>query len=372
MVNWFLLSKLTITFFCISLYFNISNHNSDFMVLIVLVYIVLNILIYLYKHKHIIKIIQISILILCVLGTIYVHKVFLILLVFNLYEIINIFDKEMWIALLLNIIIGISFGKEIIQIHLFISIISFIIYKSCTCYNNKIKYYNEIVYDLRLKNNKLNKALIKDSDYENQIKYMSQIEERNKIAQEIHDNIGHTISGTVMQLEAAKCLIKKDTETSKTMIQNSIDVLREGMESIRATLRNIKPPKEQLGINAVKLILNKLQNSNEININLLYDNNIDKINYAQWKIIKINIKEILTNTIKYSKAKNVSISFIGLNKIIKLEVKDDGIGCDSIKKGLGLSGIEERCENIGTKVIFDGSDGFSVIMLLPIKERDER
>ncbi|MBZ9688965.1 histidine kinase dimerization/phosphoacceptor domain-containing protein [Clostridium estertheticum] len=71
---------------------------------------------------------------------------------------------------------------------------------------------------------------------------MSQLEERNKIAQEIHDNIGHTLSGGIMQLEGAKLLLDIDLPKSKSMVQSTINVLREGMDNIRITLKNIKPP----------------------------------------------------------------------------------------------------------------------------------
>ncbi|GAA0180630.1 histidine kinase [Clostridium sediminicola] len=370
MINWLLISKTCIVFFSISMYFNINIIKSSFVVLFILVYIVLNIAMYLFKDDKLIKAIELISLVLCITGMVYVDKLFLLLLIFNIYEITERFDKEKWSGLLINVILGISFAEQIFEVYMFISFISFIIFKSCTYYNKKINYYNELLYNLRMKNNELNKALSKELDYQNQIEYTSKIEERNKIAQEIHDNIGHTISGTLMQLEAAKYIIEKDTSASKNMIQNSIDVLREGMESIRATLRNIKPPKEQLGINTLKLTLNKIENSSGITTNLIYDNNVDKIKYHQWKIIKTNIKEILTNTIKYSGASNVTISFRGLNKMIKVEIKDNGIGCGRINKGLGLTGIEERCGNINAKVIFDGSDGFSVIMLLPIEGVD--
>lgn len=56
------------------------------------------------------------------------------------------------------------------------------------------------------------------------------------------------------------------------------------------------------------------------------------------------------------------------NKVIKAEIKDDGIGAFHIKKGLGLKGMEERVAGVGGKVVFDGSKGFSVITLLPIEE----
>ncbi|WP_164958210.1 histidine kinase dimerization/phosphoacceptor domain-containing protein [Clostridium estertheticum] len=86
--------------------------------------------------------------------------------------------------------------------------------------------------------NKLNK----DEQFHKQYKYMSQLEERNKIAQEIHDNIGHTLSGGIMQLEGAKLLLDIDLPKSKSMVQSTINVLREGMDNIRITLKNIKPP----------------------------------------------------------------------------------------------------------------------------------
>jgi len=57
-----------------------------------------------------------------------------------------------------------------------------------------------------------------------------------------------------MQLEAAKLLLGVDTPKSKSIIQSSINVLREGMNNIRNTLKNIKPPSEELGISKLKLL----------------------------------------------------------------------------------------------------------------------
>jgi signal transduction histidine kinase len=55
-----------------------------------------------------------------------------------------------------------------------------------------------------------------------------------------------------------------------------------------------------------------------------------------------------------------------LNKLIRVEVKDNGSGADKIKKGLGIIGMEERAASIHGKVIIDGTNGFSVTTLLPI------
>ncbi|MFL0267278.1 sensor histidine kinase [Candidatus Clostridium radicumherbarum] len=207
----------------------------------------------------------------------------------------------------------------------------------------------------------------KNLDYKNQIKYMSQLEERNKIAQEIHDKIGHTIAGSLMQLEAAKVLLQRDKTEAEHILQNSIDTLRVGMDNIRVTLRNVKPPIEQLGINKIKLILDEFMLSSNI-IGVLYvKGDLEIITNLQWKVLQENILEALTNIIKHSKATKVSVNIEVLNKYIKCEVKDNGIGANKLIKGIGIIGFEERTEGAGGKVIIDGSAGFSVIFLLPVK-----
>ncbi|SHH84914.1 histidine kinase [Clostridium grantii] len=366
MKDWLLTTKMMITFFCVATYFNINSTKNEYIVLIVLIYSAINIVLYVLNNKKWIELLQILSLIICLISTFGVHKMFLILAISNIYEIIYILKGKMYEALVINLILGFFVGTSIITFFSFIAALTYIIYYNF--YNNEEKMlkYEENIYNLRIKNETLNKSLNKDFEYESQIKYMSQLEERNKIAQEIHDNIGHTISGTLMQLEATKYVIDKDKEKSKELLQNSIDVLRDGMESIRITLRNIKPPKEQIGINEIKLIINKFKYRSGINVNLIFDDNIDKLSFNQWKTVKINLKEILTNAIKYSKAANIIVSFTALNRIIKLEIKDDGVGCLNLNKGLGFQGIEERCENLNIKVIIDGSNGFSVIMLIPI------
>lgn len=169
-----------------------------------------------------------------------------------------------------------------------------------------------------------------------------------------------------MQLEAARLLLDKDREKSSAIIGKVLAILREGMESIRATLRNIKPASEQLGINRVKLLLDEFSVNNQIAASLIHSGNLQQITPIQWKVIHDNVHEALTNTLRYSGATTVRVSIEVLNKFVKAEIKDNGIGAYTYNKGLGLRGMEERSGSIGGKLIIDGSRGFSVITLLPI------
>lgn len=371
MENWFIFNKLIILIYVSEAIVRSSlNYSTNMLqaVLFLLFFIILN------MSKAIVQSRRYKLMFLCIsiLGILFcyffIDSVFIFLIPINIFELSynNFRLSYVLVVLLLSIfLINVSNLSEYIIISL-LNFIGFIFVLKGETRINKLSKDKE---KLQEKNNRLvidlnNEILIKD-----QIIYTSQLEERNKIAQEIHDKLGHSISGSLMQLEAAKLIMETDNVKSKYIIQNTINVLRDGMESIRSTLKNIKPEQEQLGVNKIRLLLNEFKCNGAINVRLFHSDNLDSISFLQWKVIYQNIKEALTNILKYSKAKNVKIDIMVLNKIIKVEIIDDGQGCNKIIKGLGLSGIEERTLNINGKLIIDGSNGFSVIALLPIENQ---
>jgi signal transduction histidine kinase len=229
---------------------------------------------------------------------------------------------------------------------------------------SKLKKVNE---DLRDKIEDMAGKLNAGSEYEAQLRYLSQIEERNSIAQSIHDKVGHVLAGSIIQLEAAGMIIDRDSAKAGELIRNVTGNLKEGMESIRSTLRTIKPAPEQLGINRIKLILEEFTLNNSIETTLSFDGKLEAITHIQWRIMTDNVKEALTNALKHSSATRIEVRIEVMNKLIKLEVKDNGKGAPEIVKGMGLSGMEERTGSAGGKLIVDGTSGFSVITLLPVE-----
>jgi signal transduction histidine kinase len=369
MENWIMLNKL-ITLIYVSILLvqgKVRSLGSSYIVVtLLLLYVIINVSKALVSSKRY-KLILLSISILgLLLCNFFVTSIFFILLPINFYEIVVPKIKLIYILFLMLISIFIINDNIIIGEYLMVSLFTLVAYYFILVSENKIKLLTIKNDKLEEKNYRLLINLNNQMEYKNQIIYTSQLQERNKIAQEIHDKLGHSISGSLMQLEAAKLIMDKDSNQSKAIIQNTINVLRDGMESIRLTLKNIKPQTEQLGINKIKLLVDEFNNRDKINASLYYSKNLDRISYIEWKIVYDNIKEAFTNIIKYSEAKNVKVNVEVLNTLLKVEVKDDGIGCIKITKGLGLSGIEERTMNLNGKVVIDGSNGFSVIILLPI------
>lgn len=231
-------------------------------------------------------------------------------------------------------------------------------------YEEKINILEKLNYDLKDKNY----ALEERRKLENKINYQSielvKIEERNMISQKLHDKIGHTLSGSIMQLEASKIIFDKDSEKGKIMLDNIIDTLRSGMDDIRYTLKVIKPEQGEIGINNIKLMLDNFSNKTCKNTELNVEGDLSEINIIYWRAIIDCIREILTNSIKYSNGDLININITIMNKIIRVHIKDNGCYTGKIKKGMGLLGIEERIIKLNGDVYFNNEDGFSNLIIL--------
>lgn len=368
MENWLMLNKLTFIIYFVISYIQDKTQGWSSMkvVLVLLLYAILNICKAIFHDKRLKEILLLTSVILCSIAYLFINPLFIIFVPLNILEINQRrFDNRL--VFLIFVILLVFFEKSYIHNELLlVASFSFILYELISRSSIKINKLLELNDSLKEKNENLITKMQNNEEYESQIIYTSKLQERNKIAQEIHDKLGHTISGNILQLEAAKLIMGGDQEKAKTMLQNAIDSLRLGMESIRSTLKNIKPPIEQMGINKVKLLISSFSKKSGIKAAIFYEGNIDIITYVQWKVLYDNISEALTNASKYSMAKNLSVKIQVLNKLVKTEIKDDGKGCMNYSKGLGIRGMEERTQNINGKLIVDGSDGFSVIILFLI------
>lgn len=196
--------------------------------------------------------------------------------------------------------------------------------------------------------------------------YLAKLEERNALSHEIHDQLGHSLTGGLMQLEAAKALLSIDLEKATELLNNAILINQSGIEEIRKTLKMTKPAQESLGINRVKAQLEAFETQYGIRTIFQTQGVVGKVSQGMWYVLIQNVTEGLTNVLKYSQATKVEVSLGVLNKFVRLEFKDNGIGAASVTKSLGLTGMEERTAKLGGKLIIDGSDGFVIVTLLPI------
>jgi len=368
MENWMIGSKLLILLYCMMRYVQGDIHSISRVILLMLAYICTSMLSYIFNGLLIRRCFLILSMVILIISAYVVFPLFILPIVIDILELVSSYSKDLWIYLAFIVLPAFLCKVDVLPEYVLISFLSFVIFQLALQLSSSQKALKQVNEKLRDKVDELGKRNAAGNEYQSQVCYLSQLEERNSLAQKIHDKVGHTIAGSIIQLEAAGMIMEKDRDKATGMIAAVTDNLKEGMESIRSTLRNIKPAPEQLGINRLKLMLEEFSVNNTIKTSLTYKGSLDKITHLQWKIIMENAKEALTNALKYSSATDIDVKLEVMNRLIKAEVRDNGKGAVKFNKGMGLAGMEERTENAGGQLILDGSYGFSVITLLPAGE----
>lgn len=223
--------------------------------------------------------------------------------------------------------------------------------------NSKMKILN-----LEEDKDKLSRLLQEAKESMEHKEYLLKLEERNKIAGKLHDEIGHTISGSIFQLEACNLIIDEDLPRAKKMIDSVATLLNSGINSIRSSLKSIKPETSLLGLQGIKAQLAEFRERSGIDITIDTESE-SEIPQKVWFITRENVKEFLTNTLKYSQATEVTFICKVLKGIIKIRISNNGNPEKVIVPGLGLRGMEERVNEAGGTLIVDGSNGFSITMI---------
>ena len=203
-----------------------------------------------------------------------------------------------------------------------------------TLYLYEIKEREEESKNLKdIKKDNRKEKFIMEEKVSNFNKYLEQNEvvislrERNIMAQKLHDHLGHRITSSIMQLEVTKETLGKNNEISMKYLLSAMENLRVGMEEIRTVLRNVKPKDRTITIENIKKLLLEFQYNSGIKTHFHLEGEVEKLGVKRLIVIEENIKEALTNTLKYSKASQINVSILIYNKVARIEIKDNGQGC---------------------------------------------
>ncbi|MGF9905676.1 sensor histidine kinase [Brevibacillus porteri] len=336
-------------------------------ILVYLLYLAINLTILIMKKKnHQQWFVGLSILFVVASGLV-LDPLFLLLLPINMLELAFLAGKQPVVVFLCMLLPLLIVPPEWVPLFLFTALLSFFLHRCGSMLTEKLGRLEAEREKLREDLYGLTRTLNENHEYFRQSAYTIQLEERNRLSQQIHDDVGHAVAGALIQMEASRLLMATDQDKASELLRNAIAISKEGLERIRVTLKDVKPRPEELGINRLRLFVDELSARETVTATLTFDGDIDVITPIQWKIIQQNAKEAVTNALKYAKATVISLEVRVLNTFIKAVVTDNGNGAEKVVKGLGILGMEERAASAGGTVIVDGTRGFSVTTLLPYR-----
>ncbi len=221
---------------------------------------------------------------------------------------------------------------------------------------------------LQLSNQSLQRLQIMQEQLQQQRAQTLLYEERNRIAQKIHDMLGHSLVAALLQLEAALSLKEKDPQRSFSIVEKSTATLREGVEQIRGAVREMNTSSGVRKFSELELLVEELQSKAGRAIQLTLRGNPEKIPYKYWAIFTSQLEESLSNSVRHSSATELFVRLEVLPQHVRFEVRDNGEGGVDIVPGMGIESMKERALAAGGKLILDTSHGVSVTSLLPLEE----
>ncbi len=200
-------------------------------------------------------------------------------------------------------------------------------------------------------------------------KTLAVLEERQRIAKDIHDTAGHSITTVIMQTEAARLVIDKDAEEAKKKITAANLQARHALEELRESVHLLSGATEHMTVRESLLsIARESMEGTEIKVRCSIDD-VELVD-AKRRFLCNTLKEGISNGLRHGGATAFLFELKAEEGKVKFFLSDNGAGMaqSELVEGFGLSGMRARAEALGGEITFvtERDEGFEIHITLPL------
>ena len=276
--------------------------------------------------------------------------------------------RQVWFALLLPPPLILAFpalGQNFTVLLLLFSVMAVFIKGRSVHHHRLMENHNRLrdstaELSIRLENTNRELRLHQDEQV-----HTAMLKERNRIAREIHDNVGHLLSSAMLQLGAL--LATPQTETIRGPLHTLKDTLSEGMNSIRQSVHGLHDESVDLQEELQALVRGFTFCSATLDYDV--ETNPDRrIKYAFAAVIK----ESLSNVLKHSNATQVSITVREHPAMYQLDIRDNGKDASyhpEAAGGIGIANMTSRVTDLKGRILITTDKGFHIFISIPKEGR---
>jgi signal transduction histidine kinase len=200
------------------------------------------------------------------------------------------------------------------------------------------------------------------------------MEERNRLARDIHDTLAQTFTSILMRLQAAALTLDAGSNGVRANIDRACDLAREGLANTRRSVQALRPP-ALMGRSLSMALADALQQMTE-GTSLTSEFRLEGQPVALGDDTELELfriaQEAITNSCKHAQARTLSVQLTYQPHHLRLMVEDDGVGFtlteSTALKGFGLVSMQQRAERIGGNLTIcsDHSQGTQICVVLPL------
>ena len=232
---------------------------------------------------------------------------------------------------------------------------------------------------IRKLNEQLNQANDQLRDYAVNMERMAEMRERNRLAREIHDTLGHTLTGIIMCADAGLALFEVAPEESRKRIEVVAQSARDGLTDVRRSIKALRPDAlERFTLEeALEGLVENFRLTTSAQITYLQEAEELKLDLDEEDALYRVVQEGLTNAVRHGKADRIEIRITRAKNVVSVRVRDNGTGCTGPEEGFGLRHMRERLEMLGGTLSYgnleknaaDGYTGFYITVSLTVRNR---
>ena len=229
--------------------------------------------------------------------------------------------------------------------------------------------FSELVVRERQARAALDEAHRRLGEYAIQVEDLATVQERNRLAREIHDNLGHHLTAVNVHLEAARTFLDARPEQALDALGKAQALTREGLAEVRRSVAALRasPLEGRLLPEALDLLVEEGRRAG-LAVDLLVRGTPRSLPPAVKHALFRAAQEGLTNVRKHARATRAEVSLdFGADAMVCLTVHDDGAGAVKAGGGFGLLGVRERIQLLGgrVEVITSPGEGFTLDVEVP-------
>lgn len=217
---------------------------------------------------------------------------------------------------------------------------------------------------------RLESALRIVNEQSEKLKDLAVVEERNRIAAEMHDTVGHTLTAAVLALEAAEALVSEPQAAQK--LHQGKEQVRRGLSELRASVKVVRAGNATDVSTALSKLLHEIRSDTGLDIYIVMESEIT-LPPPQVGVLLSVVKECATNAIKHGHATGADILIGQHDGQLRFAFTDNGSGTDTINFGSGLSIMRDRIESMGGTLEMESApgEGFTISVIIPAAQRKE-
>ena len=213
-------------------------------------------------------------------------------------------------------------------------------------------------------------ANLRLKEYAAKVEELAVEKERIRLAREIHDGVGHSLTTIYMQLQAAEALFKTDPLKAQKSLDTAKILSHEALSDVRNSVSELRDG-DKLEINLLSRLKILAKNTTVAGMKCLlkYSGKPREIPPIANQTLYRVAQEGVSNALKHSQGKHIHISIdFSKSRLLRFSLVDDGIGSDLIKEGYGLIGMKERVLLMGGKFSIEArkNKGVQIVVEVPI------